>query len=65
MATNPFYSNFLEFITVFENNKLQFSKSNMVDYVNYKPTELTTFDLDYNNILNSKCADFFKEKCRS
>ena len=58
-TTNPFYSNFLEFITVFENNKLQFSKSNMVDYVNYKPTELTTFDLDYNNILNSKCADFF------
>jgi hypothetical protein len=59
LATNPFYSNFLEFITVFEHNTLQYSKSNMVDYVNYKPNELTVFDFDYNKMLKSKCSEFF------
>jgi hypothetical protein len=58
-TTNSFYSNFLEFIILFENNTLHYSNSNMVDYVNYKPNELTVFDFDYNQMLKSKCSEFF------
>jgi hypothetical protein len=61
LSNNPFFSNFLEFITVFEHNTLQYSKSSMVDYVNYKPNELTVFDFDYNKMLNSRCSEFFNK----
>jgi hypothetical protein len=61
-SSQEFYLSFLEFINEFENNKVQIkNNTNMVDYFNYKPNELTSFDYDFNNLLSLKCSELFSK----